>query len=173
VLCWLNRPNKARLGFTGMLGLRLSRPARAYGLAMRSGPAQFNRPAHGPSPSPLSLMKRAQGAAPHAPPPPTGGARLSVSLRIWCGCQIRCGRQRWSCVRVSQRVCGKRPGRVRRMAALAWPRRERDVAVSVRGHRAQQGCGGVMARRRQDIAVWERTRAGGSLASQGRGTTWR
>jgi hypothetical protein len=39
------------------------------------------------------------------------------------------------------------PEGVRGSASKAWPRRERDVAATSRGHRARQGRGGGMARR--------------------------
>jgi hypothetical protein len=72
----------------------------------------------------------------------------------------------WSCVRGCQRVRDKRPRRVRRKAALAWPRRERDVAALVCGHRTRQGRGGVVAWLRR----WWWRDGGGAAISVGRGS---
>jgi hypothetical protein len=78
---------------------------------------------------------------------PTGGTRLSVTHRIWCGRQIRCSSSQYDPVCVCARVCvcGV-PGGCWRKAPEGWLQRERDVAAASRGRRARRGCGGGMAR---------------------------
>jgi hypothetical protein len=137
----------------GQLGLRLSRPARAHGVARGGRPARLSRPGHGPFSPPLSLTERAQGQRPTLPP--TGGALLSVSHRIWCGGQIRCGLGPCGsvCAWVSLCVCAC-VWRARRVCSIKCPKElghdACDAMVSMRGHRARQGRGRVEARRRQD-----------------------
>jgi hypothetical protein len=67
--CWAgSRPNQARLGFTGQLGLRLSRLARVLGLASCAGQLGLTGWPMVHSPLSLSVTTRAQEAAPHASP---------------------------------------------------------------------------------------------------------
>jgi hypothetical protein len=114
-------------------------------LAMRSGPAWPNRPAHGLLPSfPLSLATRAQGQRPALSP--IGGARLSVSHRIWCGRQIRCGSGQSPCACVPTCVRVACPEGVWGKASKAWPRRERDVAATTWGRHARRYRGRGKAR---------------------------
>jgi hypothetical protein len=107
------------------------------GLARRVG-RRLNRLAHGPPLSPLSLRQNGpRGQRPTLPP--IGGALLSVSHRIWCGCHIRCGSgPGWSRVCVSAGVCvASAPGVLEGMPEGAWPRCECDIAAALRGHRAR------------------------------------
>jgi hypothetical protein len=174
----LDWPNKARLGFAGQLGLRLSRPARTCGLTICGGPARPNRPARGSLPSlSLSLTTWAQGAAPCASPdrwdPLVGHPPDLVWLPdlVW-------DRPEWPCVHVCQCVCvatprgcsGKCPKglaamRTRRRGGVAWsPRTVRPWRGSWHGGLAWGACEGAQAR-----AAARCVRAGVRMAQRGGG----
>jgi hypothetical protein len=170
------------LGSQGQLGLRLSRPARANGLATRERMARLD-----PSADRLLLL-------PGLGPP-------SFLLPLWLGCpftfsssraggvvlllltdragpgvsargiryvaaQIRCGGRVCACAwGARRRVQCERLRGARGNAPETWPRRERDVAVASRGGRARRGPG----RRAAARLGCARTRAGPGIPGPRRG----
>jgi hypothetical protein len=52
-------PTRLGLGFMGRFGLRLSRPARVYGLATRCGPARPNKPTWASNSARLACLRAA------------------------------------------------------------------------------------------------------------------